>query len=165
MTRYTVTFLLASIWLIFQTVTAGELKVEPDKENVVASRLEGSWQIHGSLTRRLTGSAKSRVAKLLFITEPSVAENAPDEVAKLIKKYKMRIYMAGYMSVDGKDYPFVLTHIRGNPHIVYWPTKLNVESFNVMLAVAKNKQQDLLFIGNDFNNRPFFAFERVRTNK
>lgn len=36
----------------------------------------------------------------------------------------------------------------------------NGESFNVMLAVAKDKQDDLLFVGGDFNNQPFSAFER-----
>ena len=34
------------------TLWAG-LKVEPDKENVVASRLEGGWQPEGGLTQRL----------------------------------------------------------------------------------------------------------------
>jgi hypothetical protein len=36
-----------------------------------------------------------------------------------------------------------------------------VESFNVMIARAKEPANDLLFIGGDFNNQPFSAFKRV----
>jgi hypothetical protein len=36
----------------------------------------------------------------------------------------------------------------------------DAESFNVMLAVAKESANDLLFIGGDFNNQPFSAYER-----
>ena len=35
------------------------------------------------------------------------------------------------------------------------------ESFNVMLAVAKDKAKDLSFVGGDFNNQPFAAFARA----
>jgi len=40
----------------------------------------------------------------------------------------------------------------------------DAESFNVMLAPARDRRNDLLFIGGDFNNQPFAAFERVERN-
>lgn len=80
----------------------------------------------------------------------------------------MQIYLAGFVNLDGKDCPFVLTHTRGNPHVVFWLEREgdpfgNGESFNVMLAVAQKKQNDLLFVGGDFNNQAFSAFERIKT--
>jgi hypothetical protein len=36
------------------------------------------------------------------------------------------------------------------------------ESFNLVIAPAKEKGQDLLFIGGDFNNQAFAAFERAK---
>jgi hypothetical protein len=73
--------------------------------------------------------------------------------------------MAGIMTRHNKDYPFILTQLFGSPHIVYFRERDgdpmgDSESFNVMLAPAENKTNDLLFIGGDFNNQPFKAYER-----
>ena len=38
----------------------------------------------------------------------------------------------------------------------------DAESFNVMFAVARQRQNDLLFIGGDFNNQPFAAYARMK---
>ena len=35
------------------------------------------------------------------------------------------------------------------------------ESFNVMMARAENKIEDMLFIGGDFNNQGFTAWKRI----
>ena len=158
--RYALTLALTSIGLTAHVVTADELKVEPDKENVVASRLEGIWQTHESLSQRLTGKAKTRSAKLSFKSDPSVAAKVPDKYAKFFREQNMKVYLAGTVELDGKKCPFVVTHIRGNPHVMFWLERDgdpfgNGESFNVMLAVAEDKQNDLLFVGGDFNNQPF----------
>ncbi len=65
----------------------------------------------------------------------------------------------------GKDYPFILIELFGNPHIVYFREREgdpmgDTESFNVMPASAKDKPNDLLFIGGDFSREPFAAYER-----
>jgi hypothetical protein len=76
--------------------------------------------------------------------------------------------MAGIMKSGKNDYPFILIEHKGNPHIVIFrewdgdPVG-DAESFNVMLAVAENTSNDLLFIGGDFNNQPFYALERAET--
>ena len=69
------------------------------------------------------------------------------------------------MTLQGKENPFIVTTHHGNPHILFWLEQDgnpfgNGESFNVMLTVAKDKKNDLLFIGGDFNNQPFLAFQR-----
>ena len=38
----------------------------------------------------------------------------------------------------------------------------DAESFNLILAPAKDKANDLLFIGGDFNNEPFVAYQRIQ---
>jgi len=167
MIRYSFTLAIVSIGLIALVATADELKVEPDKENVVASRLEGNWQLHESLSQRLTGKPQTRTSKLSFKSDPSVAGKIPDKFAKFFTKQNMKIYLAGHVELDGKNCPFVVTHIRGNPHVMFWLERDgdpfgNGESFNVMLAVADDTQNDLLFVGGDFNNQPFSAFERMK---
>ena len=168
MIRYRLSLTLASIVLAVNVATAADLSVEPDKENVVSSRLEGNWQTHASLTQRLTGSAKPRHGKLSFKSDPSVAGKIPEKYVKIFIERKMKVYLAGYVNFGSKDHPFVLTNHAGNPHVLFWLERDgdpfgNGESFNVMLTVAKDKQNDLLFVGGDFNNEPFKAFERAKT--
>lgn len=144
------------------------LKVTKDKENVVASRLAGKWKAHLSLTQRLTGSsppagAESPVGSMSFASDDSIAGKIP----AMYEEFFMdkTIYMAGTMNYRGKDYPFILIEHKGNPHIAWFRERDgnpmgDAESFNVMLTVAKDTKNDLLFIGGDFNNQPFTAFER-----
>ncbi len=144
------------------------LKVTKDKENVVAGRLAGKWKMHLSLTQRLTGSAnpagsESPVGSMSFASDDSIAGKIPAMYAEFFMD--KTIYMAGTMNYRGKDYPFILIEHKGNPHIAYFRERNGVpmgdaESFNVMLTVAKDTKNDLLFIGGDFNNQPFTAFER-----
>jgi len=148
--------------------------VKSDKENIVASRLEGKWRLHGKLSERLTGrkSALGMPARgFVFKNNPEVAKAIPEKYDKFLKG--KQIFMAGTLRFLGmgtkeeaRENPFILIQHRGNPHIVYFRERDgdpmgDAESFNVMLAVAKDSVKDLLFIGGDFNNQPFSAFERV----
>jgi hypothetical protein len=165
--------LLAAIVLgtACQTALADGAKVEPDKENVVASRLEGTWRPHAALTERLTGrkviaGGESPFGQLVFKSDPSLAEQLPEKFVKALAERKARIYMAGTMRFKEKKLPFYLINISGNPHVLFFLERDgdrfgNGESFNVALAPAKETKNDLLFIGGDFNNEPFKAFERV----
>ena len=149
---------------------AADLKVQPDAENVVAGRLEGNWTASTALTERLAGNAEWRVEAISFKSDPSIAARVPEKYAKFFTGRQMRVYLAGHAQFRsrksrGKKLPFILTRMHGNPHIFIWIDKDgdsfgNVESFNVMLAVARDRQKDLLFIGGDFNNQPFSALER-----
>jgi len=147
------------------------MEVKPDKENVVASRLIGKWNAHTVLTARLTGREPSAGPSYEFTADPDVAASVPARYGEFLKG--KQIYLAGKMRVrqpgdaaQGEERPFILICHRGNPHVVYFRPRGDDpmgdgESFNVMLAVAKDKAKDLLFIGGDFNNQPFSAFERV----
>jgi hypothetical protein len=155
------TVLLAAL---LSGVAKAVVPVRPDKENVVASRLEGTWRLHTDLTKRLYGRSFDEVSTLSFRSSSAKSIELPQDFAKFIEG--KTIFLAGTFTGDGKEYPFLLTEYRGNPHIFYFKERDgdpmgDSESFNVMLAVAKDKQKDLLFIGGDFNNQPFVAFERV----
>ncbi len=148
--------------------TSSVLKVTKDKENVVAGRLAGKWKTYLPLTQRLAGSAppagsESPVGRMSFASDDSIAGKIPAMYAEFFMD--KTIYMAGTMNYRGKNYPFILIEHKGNPHIAWFRERDgdlmgDAESFNVMLTVAKDTKNDLLFIGGDFNNQPFTAFER-----
>ena len=166
MTLYRLLLALTSFMLAANAVAAAELSVEPDKENVVASRLEGTWIQHVELSIRLKGKTLPRYKKISFKSDSSVTGKIPEKHVKFFTERKLKIYLAGYVNIRGKDYPFVLTNVHGNPHVICWLERDgdpfgNLESFNLMLASAKDKKNDLLFTGGDFNNTAFLAFERV----
>ena len=176
------TYLLATLAVFgVEMATAAargaEIKVEPDKENVVASRLEGRWQVDPALTKRLTGRERAIPAEgaaegtLSFHSNPAVAAKIPAKYGEFLAK--KRVYMAGTLRISGgkvQEFPFLLIENRGNPHVVIFRERDgnplgDAESFNVMLAVAKEKVNDLLFTGGDFNNEPFSAYTRVPVEK
>ena len=162
--------LIAPALVVSSAALLGALEVQPDKQNVVASRLEGQWRIHPALTKRLRGKdnmprTESTGANVSFTDDPSVAGKVPGKYDEFLAK--KRIYMAGTMRWPEKDYPFILIEQWGNPYVIYFREREgdpmgDAESFILMLAPAKHKANDLLFIGGDFNNEPFRAYERVK---
>jgi hypothetical protein len=159
---------LIVLLVVSSAMVAGSFKVKANKENVVAGRLEGRWHPQIPLTKRLLGERyqpepATSSSYISFSAEPSVVQKIPAKYKKFLKD--KTIYMAGIMTRWGKDYPFILIELFGNPHIVYFREREgdpmgDTESFIVMLASAKDKPNDLLFIGGDFNNQPFAAYER-----
>lgn len=182
-------------------LTAGDmladngLKVQPDKENLLATHLEGEWKLESTLSKKLTGRDQFQT-RFAFKSDLAVAAKIPTKYEELFagekpkdierrkalklplkgpddaaEKYEAfwqgtRIYMAGVMTRDGVEYPFVLAIHSGNPLLVYFRPRNNVplgdsESFKLFVVPAKEKANDLLFIGGD-SNEPFSAYERVR---
>lgn len=166
-------FLLLTLTALLSVCLAmkpARFQVKREEGNVVSSRLEGKWQLYVLLTKRLFGedyqlSLASSGRYVSFKSDSSVVEKIPDKYEKFL--HDKTIYMAGTMKLRGKDFPFILIELIGNPHIVYFRERDgdpmgDAESFNVMLAPAKDKANDLLFIGGDFNNQPFSAYERIK---
>ena len=159
---------LAAVLAFAAGAPAAEPRVQPNKENVVASRLEGTWRPHGALTQRLTGRAVARDGEtpagiVRFQSKPGVAATIPATYQRFLAD--KTIFMAGRMTRRGTPHPFILITMHGNPHLVYFRERDgdpmgDTESFNLVLAVAKDRDRDLLFLGGDFNNQPFRALER-----
>lgn len=148
--------------LVAAAITASaELEVKLEKDNVVSSRLEGRWQVNAALSTRL---GRNRGGALKFTSDSRVVEALPEKYNTFLAN--KTIYMAGTMRRKGTAHTFLLIEVKGNPHIVYFrerdgDPRGDAESFNVMLAVAKDRANDLLFVGGDFNNQPFTAYERA----
>ena len=147
-------------------VARAGVKVTPNKENIVASRIEGKWAAAAALTERLTGNRPDRESpqgEVEFTVDPSVAEKLPAKYDLFLEK--KTIYLAGTMKIKGSEHPFILIGLNGNPHVVWFRQRNgdpmgDAESFNVMLAAARDRSKDLLFIGGDFANSPFRALQR-----
>jgi len=144
-------------------VSWAQLQVQADKDNVVASKLDGLWEPDVELTKRLSGTASG---KITFKSDAAVAAKVPAKHEQSLKG--KQVYMAGVMTLEEKEYPFVLIQHKGNPHVVFFQGRDgdplgDAESFIVMLAAGKAKQEDLLFIGGDFNNQPFSAYRRAKS--
>ena len=162
MTQAVTTTAFTFILLLPSTLTA-ELKVEPDKDNVVSSRLEGRWRVNEAISTRL---GRNRGEALEFHTDDKVVAKIPGKYEEFLAD--RTIYMAGTLKSRENEYPFILIELKGNPHVVFFRERDgdplgDAESFNVMFAVAEKTSNDLLFVGGDFNNQPFTAYERVET--
>jgi len=162
MNRNQIIALIAAV-ATYSLVTLAGVEVKSEKENVVASRLIGKWKTHISLSERLLGNA-AREETIVFAKDAAIAANVPDKYSEFLKT--KQVYLAGVMTRNGKTYPFILTDYNGNPYLFYFRERDgnpmgDGESFNLVVAPAKDKGKDLLFIGGDFNNQPFSAFERM----
>jgi len=142
------------------------------EQNVVASRLAGSWTIETTLNERLTGKLTGARTTLVVSVDPAVEKKIPARFMKELKDElpETQIYLAGNIEIDGAKHPFILTAIHGNPHLFYFRERGgdpfgDSESFNLALAPSHNNDNDLLFVGGDFNNQPFRAYSRVAIEK
>ena len=141
---------LAAIPLLINAVAVSGFKVTSDKENVVASRLEGAWVPDAPIYERLKGGPPGKQAKpVTFRSAPEVAEKVPERYGEFLNG--KTIYMGGYMKWGDDEQPFLLTDVHGNPHIIWFRERNgdpmgDAESCNVMLAPAKDPKDDLLFL-------------------
>ena len=140
------------------------LQVEPDKENVAGSRLEGRWEPDAELTARLGGRTSGNVS---FKSDITVAAKLPARYETFLSG--KRLYLSGVMTLRESEYPFILIENKGNPHLMYFRQRNgdpfgDAESFNMMLTAGRQIQDDLLFIGGDFNNQPFAAYRRAKAD-
>jgi len=154
--------LIVSILSLCWFTVFGEIEVKKDKENVVASRLIGIWRTSPELSQSLLGG-KTEKEHIVFFEDKSIPGKLPVKYTEFLKG--KQIYLAGFMTRKDKQYPFILISHKGNPHLIYFREKNgdlmgDGESFNLVITPAKDKGKDLLFIGGDFNNQPFSAFER-----
>jgi RNA polymerase sigma factor (sigma-70 family) len=144
------------------------LAVVPAAENVVGSRLVGTWEPDAELSRRL--GANAEIKRLEITSDPAVAAQLPAEYRPMF--LDKRIYLAGRLKVIGKEettLPFLLVEHLGNPLVVYFPPSGPAvcggdESATVMLAPGAKPTDDLLFITpfDGAQHVPVGAYRRVR---
>jgi hypothetical protein len=157
--------LLTAVALAAPTIVR-ELRVRPDKNQVVASRLAGAWEPDPALGERL--GTKARMERLEFTPDESVLATIPAELAEKIAAE--RIYQAGTLRFvekgEEKRMPYLLLVHGGNSSVVYFLSRNGQglddgESMLLTVVPARDTAADLLFAGGDFNNEPFTAYHRV----
>ena len=144
------------------------LRVRPEPQNVVASRLEGLWTPDAALCERLGVRVPKDTYE--FASDASIAERVPDTYAEFLGQ--KRLYQAGVVTIrSGADrvekYPYVLIENDGNPHLITFRERDgdamgDAESSLLTAVPAKERKDDLLFLGGDFNNEPFRAYRRAQ---
>ncbi len=155
----------APLWIgvvAFQTHT-----VVPDKDNVVASRLEGDGVPDLEIGERLGTQAKE---KLSFKADASVLDRIPPKLLAYLKE--KQIFLAGTLTIGKlkaeeppQVMPAVVIEAKGNSTLVCYLSRGGKEiddgeSGILMLATAADKARDMLFMGGDFNNEPMRAWKR-----
>lgn len=142
--------------------------ITKDKNNVLSQRLEGKWVADESLGGRM--GKKPPVAAIEFVDDPAVASKVPARFTLLAKQMGLKCYMSGIVkfvtSEQEKEYPFIATSVFGNPSIIRFGPRGNdpmgdTESNLIMIGAAKDKKNDILFLGGDFFNEPFAAYKRA----
>jgi hypothetical protein len=144
---------------------APQIKVDNDPLNVIANRLEGDWQAIPDLNKKLGGGKDHPIS---FKSDSTAVKKLSEKMAKLL--IDQRIYMAGYMTMTRKSYPFFLIIHQGNPTIVYLRPKDkdpygDIESFLISFAFAQERENDVLFLGPESIAIPrssCSAYERVK---
>jgi len=138
-----------------------------NKENVVASRLEGAWKASPDLS---PGGVNPVPGELSFTYNREAVP--PAALRKLAgrAKVKLTIYAIGKATRIGKDgeAPFVLTFWNGNPSLLLFEDDQG-DPFGkwggcrVALARAKDSKNDILYLTvGDHEIGPSLAFERIR---
>lgn len=163
---------------------AGKATVVNDSQNVVASELMGEWAIDKELSARLAGTDIEKVREESYTFRESaeasalicekleamlalVVKDKGEETGAMLEAAMRSIFLAGEVETGkgsrSSKHPFALVNWRGNPHIFLYREvngRDDFESGNLMLARDKNGNNDLLFVGGDFNNETFRAFKR-----
>lgn len=139
---------------------SSDLEVTETAENVVSSRLEGVWVLDGGLTSRLRAKeVEGGHRRLVFELDRERVVDVPESMRDFLADQEL--YAAGVFEQWGAESPFVLTMLNGNPHLIAFEPDGGLESFNLALVPALLPEDDLLFVGGDFNDQPFDAFRRA----
>ncbi len=157
---------LAPLLALASPLQDGTFRVEPDQQNVVASRLEGAWVPDAVVGERL--GTEAHFARIEFESDPSIVARIPEKYSEFLAE--KQLFQAGMMTMRRRDklqkHAFLLIVHSGNPHVVFFRERDgdpfgDGESFNVALTPGKEKKNDLLFVGGDHNNQPFDAYRRA----
>lgn len=148
-----------------------ELRVEPDSNNVTAGRLLGTWTSDPVVAERM--GQKASEESFEFRAADDFLDKVP---AKFVEHLKdLQIYESGVVvHRQGTQVrwtsPYLLVSMSGNPHLLTFRERGgdplgDIESCNLFVAQGKERKQDLLLVGADFNNEPFRPFRRAELDK
>ena len=143
-----------------------DLRVRPDPNHVVASRLAGAWGADPELCERL--GTKPWMERIEFTPDEGVLAQIPAELSEFIARE--RIWQAGTVRYVERGQerrgPYALLTHTGNTVAHIFRARDGEalgdgEACILTLVPARERAADLLFLGGDFNNEPFRAYRRV----
>ncbi|MDO4783239.1 MAG: hypothetical protein Q4A09_08515 [Capnocytophaga felis] len=155
-----IVLIIALIWTAVSSAQEHSgFNYKEDKENVVASAIDGLWRTKNAQTKE----------QMTFRKDLSVLKRVAEH-RKIFEKFT--IYHAGYMEIVSDEsykngtYPFLLIETNGNPHLAFFREKEgnpvgSIQSFILFIAIGEEKAEDRLFVGGKRNDQPFTEFERV----
>jgi hypothetical protein len=137
-----------------------------NKENVIASRLEGRWKMSPELS---VGRPPPVPGELVFAYDRTAVPEAALRKMAGRAKTKLTLYAVGRATRFGttEQSPFALTFWNGNPTLLFFePDKGDPfgkwGGVRVSLARAKETKDDVFFMTvGDHETGPSYAFERV----
>lgn len=175
LTHYKFKKLMACLFLVtFISLPAFSQPIKlPD--NLVSKRLDGRWKMNLTLTSRISLDRQIGGIRGLEFTRDL------GQLAKVPKIYTDRVkpehfHMAGTIKVEfanghKSSHPFILTSQKGNTLLwVFTPQsgskEIKVDTSVVNLIAGQWENDDLLFLGYNINEKPFYIiFERIVEKK
>ena len=155
-----------SVASVTAVALAFELVIKADPLNVVAAKVAGSWTMDVALTHRLDPDHPTNtMTSLVFMDNPAAIgylQSGSDRFKDL------RIYAAGALQIDGANstHPYLVYSENGNMK-VFWCTPRADDPIGVsvtktlQIAVAKDKNQDVMILGGDTRGDTSAAYTRV----
>ena len=139
------------------------------KENLVAQHLAGNWTYHTKLTTHIYPlDSEKEVEPLNQIVlhiqdDSSVLKFVPEKDCSELMTSNTEIFMAGYFNINhvsrNSRHIFILTSENGSPVMKYW-MPAGIVTYQVMMAPAQQRKNDMLFLGEEDLKRPFGALVR-----
>ena len=140
------TILAGSVWAFAQ------IRVVPNDENVVAKRVQGTWNINVEWTRKLDRDRNPILKTLKFTTDVAVLS----KLQSISDRYRDKdIFNAGWLTIDNSDkFPYLITCANGNPQVIWftplpgnWLGTANVRT--IWIAIGRDMSNDILLWGGD----------------
>jgi len=151
---------LAACALVSAVAVQVAFELKPNKENVVAARILGVWDLQDDRTHWL-GASKD-IRSLAFVQDDKLISEIPAKHKELIAG---DVFLVGTVQRNQETLPFVLTVANGTPRIVMFRAEgldkyAKAEPLNVMMCLGLERPKDMLFVGGAKNDRPFAMFIR-----
>jgi hypothetical protein len=125
-----------------------------NKNNVIGTELTGEWKLNLVLTNDLCPSCIGwyDVTSVSFSNDLRIVDALPIEDFERMIEYQL--FLSGKMTLTRSNmtepertaYPYVLSSRGVYQHLVYWQEEMTTETFNLMMARAADKKNDLLSI-------------------
>ena len=160
-------FTLCLMAFIFgASVAQAKVRLCPNEQNVVSNALPGEWKADLTLFDRLAATEPNlKNAEVTFVKDDKVADKFPKLKGKCA-------FVAGVLTLknfkpnETFTFPAVVIEMNGNMTLVYQEQENHadgspdLETSIVNIARTEGNKNDILFLGNDFNEGDSLPFVR-----